>query len=73
MHQVRLFVGLESQIRDLEDEVNAWLAEHTAIKVVGVLANISPQSMAPYPSQAQAISRTANAPSDVLVCIHYEK
>lgn len=73
MHQIRLFMGLESQLKELEDEVNAWLAASPDLKVISLHSHLAPQSAVAHPMQAQAISRTANAPSDVLICVHYEK
>ena len=43
MEQVKLFKGVEMEIRALEDEINEWLKESSA-RVISVTGNIAPQS-----------------------------
>lgn len=69
MHQIRLFKGVETEVRELEKEVNAWLKENN-VRVVHMSSNIAPQTHEPAPVGV-AKSRQY-APSDLLVSIVYE-
>ena len=46
MHQVKFFKGIESEVSELQAEVNAWLAESGA-NVVNMFGNIAPQTTKP--------------------------
>lgn len=69
MHQIRLFKGIETEIRDMEKEINAWLKE-TKARIVQLSANIAPQTNEPAPTGV-AKSRQY-APSDLFVSVVYE-
>ena len=69
MQQIRIFKGIESEIAALESEVNRWLAESQA-RVVNMFGNIAPQTLSPEPSKG--LTKSAFAPSDVLLVILYE-
>jgi len=44
MHQVRLFKGVENELREFENEINGWLQDND-VKIVNVFGNIAPQSV----------------------------
>ena len=69
MHQIRLFKGVETEIRDMEKEINHWLKDSKA-RVVHLASNISPQS-SDSPTLAGPKSRQF-APSDLFVAIVYD-
>lgn len=69
MHQIRLFKGVETDIKDMEKEINAWLKESKA-RVVHMSSNIAPQTNEP---QAFAGPKARQfAPSDLFVSIVYD-
>lgn len=78
MQQIKLFVGREDHTSELEDEVNAWIAESGA-KVISIAGNISPQSVLPGSKDAGSAGLTNTgltrrfAPSDILMIVTYEK
>lgn len=65
MHQVKIFKSVESELWNLEAEINDWLKANNA-KIVSLVGNIAPQSPTPPGTQ-----ETFSA-SDVLVVIVYE-
>ena len=67
MQQVKMFKTLESDIKDTEREINAWLSESGA-KVVHMSANIAPQTIGNTSSAERKF-----LPSDVLITIVYEQ
>lgn len=67
MHQVRLFKGVENEIRELEHEMNEWLKE-TGAKVVNVFGNIAPQAG----STEGRLGKKFEA-SDLFLCVVYEQ
>lgn len=69
MHQIKLFKSIESEISDLEREINAWLAESGAT-VINVFGNIAPQTI--VQSSGGAGGRTFAA-SDLFLAVVYEK
>lgn len=71
MHRVKFFKGVESELSQLESQMNAWLAESGA-RVVQIFGNIAPQSIPPTAKNA-GLSTTEFAPSDVMVVVLYEK
>lgn len=74
MHQIQLFMGLEAQLKELQDEVNVWLSSQTGINVVSVQTCLAPQSFAAGGAGASTgLARTLSAPSDILVCVHYTR
>jgi hypothetical protein len=70
MHQIRLFVGVESELRRLESDINAWLAE-TDAEIVNMFGNIAPQTThAQAPRETEAGRRFQ--PSDLFVAVVYK-
>jgi len=70
MHQIKLFVGIESDIRQLESDINSWLKETNA-EVVNMFGNIAPQTTgAESPRNTESLRRFQ--PSDILVAVVYE-
>lgn len=65
MRQIKIFKSIESELWNLEDEINSWIKESGA-KVLSVTGNIAPQTGGPV------MGGTFSA-SDVLVIITYEK
>ncbi len=61
MEQIRLFKGVEMELRALEDEINEWLRESGA-RVISVTGNIAPQ----------ASTGGSFTTSDILVIVTYE-
>ncbi|MHC4993177.1 MAG: hypothetical protein ACYTGC_19575 [Planctomycetota bacterium] len=68
MQQIKIFKSIESDVEDLEREINAWLAESGA-RVVSVFGNIAPQTVTD-PERARAAR--GFSPSDILVAVLYE-
>ncbi len=71
MQLVKLFKGIESDVRALENDINTWLRESGA-KVITISGNIAPQSAAKDAS-AQTLSKGSFAASDILVLVLYEE
>lgn len=70
MHQIKLFVGIESDIRQLESDINGWLKETNA-EVVNMFGNIAPQTTgAEAPRSTESLRRFQ--PSDLFVAVVYE-
>ena len=69
MHKIKLFKGVETELRELENEVNEFLASDS-IRVVNVFGNIAPQTLRP--------DRTSGglggnfSPSDLFLTVVYE-
>ncbi len=63
MRQVKVFKSIETELWNMEKEINAW-ARETGAKMVQITGNIAPQT----------VSATAHgfATSDVLVIVLYE-
>jgi hypothetical protein len=68
VQQIKIFKGIESDVSDLERDINAWLKESGA-RVVNVFGNIAPQTIGD-PERAKG-SRGFTA-SDVLIGVLYE-
>lgn len=71
MHQIKIFKTLETDVGQLEKQVNAWLAE-SKVRVINMFGNIAPESPTPDES-APAISKGPHPPSDVLLVVLYEQ
>lgn len=67
MHQIKIFKGLESEVANLEKQINTWLAGE-AVRVINIIGNIAPQS--PPPEELGSINQSPWAPSDLLVIVH---
>ena len=78
MQQIKLFSGREDHKAELEDEVNAWIAQ-AGVEVISIAGNIAPQSVLPS-KEASTSSGLGTpgttrrfAPSDILVIVTYTK
>ena len=69
MHQIKLFKGVESDVPDLENRVNAWIKD-TAAKVLQITGNIAPQSSTTDEDGGKLGG--SYTPSDVLLIVVYE-
>ena len=69
MHQIKLFKGLESEIVEMEAEMNEWLKSSGA-KVVSVFGNMSPQSGTSSDDDPKL--GKGFTPSDVFMAVVYE-
>ena len=68
MQQIRIFKSIESDIGELEREINGWLQE-SGVKVINMFGNIAPQTV-----NAEGTGATGRAfsPSDVFMVVVYE-
>ncbi len=64
MQKVKLFKGVESEMEDLEAEVNKWI-EASGCRVVSIVGNIAPQTRDPNSLESFAVS-------DILIVVTYE-
>ena len=64
MQKIKLFKSIESELRSLEDEMNAWIEESGA-RVISVTGNIAPQT-----GNTQQVG--SFSASDVLIVVMYE-
>ena len=64
MQQVKIFECVETEVKSLEAEINAWLRDSGA-RIVSITGNIAPQSASSQP-------KAHPAPSDVLLIVLYE-
>jgi hypothetical protein len=69
MQQVRIFKTVETELSDLEKDVNAWIEESGA-KIISITGNIAPQSGGA--EATTGLSRSLHAPSDVVLIVLYE-
>lgn len=68
MHQIKIFKGIESELGQLENDVNAWLAE-TGCRVVQMFGNLAPQTLSSLNKQS-GLTKTDFVPSDVLLVVY---
>ncbi len=68
MQQIRIFKTIESEVGELEREVNGWLQE-SKVKVINVFGNIAPQTIN---SEALGATGRAFSPSDIFLVVVYE-
>lgn len=66
MQRVKLFKSIESELLNLEKEINEWIMS-TGARVISVTGNIAPQS-----GSTSGIPMGSFSASDVLVVIMYE-
>ena len=66
MHQVKFFKGIESEITELQNQINDWLKSE-GVKVVNIFGNIAPQTI-----RAGAGGERQFPPSDVFIAVVYE-
>ncbi len=69
MQQVKIFKNIESEIDELECEINRWIVESRA-NVINIFGNIAPQT--PGVSPSGGLGGGAFAPSDVMIVVLYE-
>jgi len=70
MQRVKLFKTVETEVSEIEKEINAWI-EETGPTIVSITGNIAPQTI-PQESKALGIGSSQFSASDVLVIILYE-
>ncbi len=68
MQQIKIFKSIESDVSDLERDINAWLKDSGA-RVVNVFGNIAPQTIG---DPEKARGSRGFSPSDVLIVLLYE-
>ncbi len=68
MQQIKIFKSIESNVTDLERDINAWLKESGA-RVVNVFGNIAPQTIS---DPEKAKGSRGFSPSDILIAVLYE-
>jgi hypothetical protein len=71
MNQIKIFKGLENDLKSLEQDLNAWLAE-SDVRVLQIFGNMSPQTIQPR-AVGGGLSTTDFAPSDVMLVVLYDK
>jgi hypothetical protein len=69
MRQVKIFKNVESNLGELEKEVNSWISQSGA-QIVGITGNIAPQSDSSV--AGGGLSKSAFPPSDVVIIVLYE-
>jgi hypothetical protein len=69
VHQIRLFKGVETDIKEMEKEINSWLKDSKA-RVVHMSSNIAPQSNEPQAFSGPKARQFA--PSDLFVAIVFD-
>ncbi|MEM6260727.1 MAG: hypothetical protein AAGI37_20965 [Planctomycetota bacterium] len=78
MQQIKIFIGREDHTADLENDVNAWIAE-SGVRVLSISGNIAAQSVLPVKDagggnlSASGTHTRRFAPSDIFVLVTYEK
>lgn len=79
MQQIKLFIGREDHTKELEDEVNAWIAE-AGVEILSIAGNLSPQSVLPGAGGSSTSSGLGNtgttrrfAQSDIMILVTYKK
>jgi hypothetical protein len=70
VHQIRIFVDIESNVEGLEERVNAWLKESRA-NIIDIFGNIAPQTVASG-SQGTALAQRKFSSSDIFMVVVYE-
>lgn len=68
MQQIRLFKSIETDVSDLEREINSWLQE-SGVKVINIFGNIAPQTVT---SDSGGTSGRSFSPSDLFMVVVYE-
>ncbi len=70
MQQVKIFKSVETNLDDLEQEINDWIRQSGA-KVLSIHGNIAPQSGVSDTKQL-SLQQTTGTSSDVLILVLYE-
>lgn len=71
MQQVKIFKSLESDVTDLERQVNAWIRQSRA-RITSITGNIAPQTET-HDAKSAALGKGAFPPSDVMLIVLYEE
>lgn len=69
MQQVKIFSGLETETKRIENEINDWIKE-SGVKIIQITGNIAPQ--AGVTENGGYLTKGVSNPSDVLVIILFE-
>lgn len=69
MQQVKIFSGLETETKRIENEINTWIKE-SGVKIIQITGNIAPQ--AGVAENSGYLTKGVSNPSDVLVIILFE-
>lgn len=69
MQQIKIFKGIEHELKALEDEVNAWLVE-SQVEVLQIVGNMAPQT-ASSKRDAAGLTQGEFPPSDVFLIVLY--
>ena len=72
MQRIKLFKGLETEIKALEQKINAW-AEGEGVKILQATGNMATQSYNPAAKAGGSLQGNVAAASDVLITVLYEK
>jgi hypothetical protein len=70
MQRIKIFKTVESEIAELEKDVNAWL-EETGATIVSLSGNIAPQSSG-HDTKTLGLGGGLFSSSDILLIIVYE-
>jgi len=70
MQQVKFFKTVETEVSELEKEINAWLQE-TGATIISITGNVAPQT-ASHEGKALGIGSSQFSASDILVIVLYE-
>jgi len=66
MQQIKIFKSIESELWNLETEINTWMKDESP-KVINITGNIAPQT-------GGSVSTSGSfSASDVLIIVLYEK
>lgn len=71
MQQIKIFKGIEHELKSLEDEVNAWLVE-SEVEVLQIVGNLAPQTPSSK-REASGLTQGEFPPSDVFLIVLYKR
>lgn len=69
MQKVKIFKSVETEVTNLEQEINEWL-EQSGARITNMKGNIAPQTLNAQSTGTLATGRYS--PSDILVIFLYE-
>ena len=70
MHQVKIFVDIESNVEAMEAKINGWLKE-SGVKVINIFGNIAPQTVTSE-ARGSSLAERKFSSSDLLITVLYE-
>ena len=70
MHQIKLFVDIESNVDAMETRINTWLRESGA-EVIKIFGNIAAQTVTPE-SKTTALAERKFSSSDLFISVVYD-